>query len=80
MINQPNMLDVIALTTDIPEFNLYSGQVGTIVEILADGEAFEVEFSDSQGQTYESVGLTSEQFIVLHFDPVAYSQSITANT
>ena len=51
MINRPSLLDVIALITDIPEFNLYSGQVGTIVEILAEGEAFEVEFSDSQGQT-----------------------------
>jgi len=30
-------LDVVALTVDLPEYNLYRGQVGTVVEILADG-------------------------------------------
>jgi hypothetical protein len=45
------------LTVDIPEYNLWRGQVGTVVELLADGAAFEVEFSDRNGRTYESVGL-----------------------
>jgi hypothetical protein len=40
------LLDVVALTTDLPEYNLFRGQVGTVVEILRDGSAFEVEFSD----------------------------------
>ena len=40
------LLDVVALTVDIPEYNLWRGQVGTVVELLADGAAFEVEFSD----------------------------------
>ncbi|GAX34428.1 DUF4926 domain-containing protein [Nodularia sp. NIES-3585] len=69
--NTPKLLDVIALTDDIPEYNLLRGQVGTIVELLADGAAFEVEFSDHNGQTYESVGLTPEQIMVLHFEPTA---------
>jgi Domain of unknown function (DUF4926) len=64
-----NLLDVVALTVNLPEYNLYQGQVGTIVEILASGEAFEVEFSDRQGRTYESIGLRSTQFMVLHFEP-----------
>ncbi|MBD2566724.1 DUF4926 domain-containing protein [Anabaena lutea] len=63
----PKLLDVVALTIDLPEYNLLRGQVGTIVELLADGAAFEVEFSDSNGQTYESVGLRLEQIMVLHF-------------
>jgi hypothetical protein len=62
------LLDVVALTVDLPEYNLLSGQVGTIVELLADGTAFEVEFSDSNGQTYESVGLLPQQIMVLHFE------------
>jgi len=41
------------LTVDIPEYNLWRGQVGTVVELLADGAAFEVEFSDRNGRTYE---------------------------
>ncbi len=40
------LLDVMALTVDLPDYNLCRGQVGTVVEILADGKAFEVEFSD----------------------------------
>ncbi|MBD2198926.1 MULTISPECIES: DUF4926 domain-containing protein [Calothrix] len=65
------LLDVIALTVDLPEYNLWRGQVGTVVELLAGGAAFEVEFSDRNGRTYESVGLRSEQIMVLHFEPTS---------
>ncbi|MGF2034482.1 MAG: DUF4926 domain-containing protein [Nostoc sp. CmiVER01] len=53
------------------EYNLYRGQVGTVVELLAGGAAFEVEFSDRSGRTYESVGLRPEQIMVLHFEPAS---------
>ena len=50
-INSPiKLLDVVALTQDIPEHDLKHGKVGRVVEILADGEASEVEFSDGNGQ------------------------------
>ena len=55
------LLDVVALTGDLPEYNLRRGQIGTVVEILANGKAFEVEFSDLDGCTYESVGLSADQ-------------------
>ena len=64
------LLDVVALTVDLPEYNLWRGQVGTVVEILAGGSAFEVEFSDRQGRTYESLGLRPDQLLVLHYDPL----------
>lgn len=64
------LFDVIALTTDLPEHNLRRGQVGTIVEFLADGKAFEVEFSDSNGRTFESIGIKPEQMMLLHYEPV----------
>ncbi len=63
------LLDVVALTSCIPEYGLDRGQVGTVVDILADGQAFEVEFCDRAGRTYESVGLRPEQLMTLHFDP-----------
>ncbi len=50
------LLDVVALTNDLPEYNLWRGQVGTVVEVLRRGEAFEVEFADRQGHTYGSLG------------------------
>lgn len=69
--NTIKLLDVVALMTDLPQYNLWRGQVGTVVEILANGTAFEVEFSDRSGRTYESLGLRSEQIIVLHFEPIS---------
>ena len=77
-ISTVKLLDVVALTVDLPEYNLWRGQVGTIVEELASGAAFEVEFSDllaaalryRNGRTYESIGLRPDQIMVLHFEPV----------
>ena len=66
-----NLLDVVALTADLPQENLWCGQVGTVVEILGEGTAFEVEFSDRDGRTYESLGLRPEQIMVLHFEPAS---------
>lgn len=63
-------LDVVALTVDLPDYNLCRGQVGIVVEILGGGAAFEVEFSDRDGRTYESVGLRPERIMVLHYEPL----------
>ena len=67
--NDIKLLDVVALTVDLPAENLKRGQVGTVVEILAEGKAMEVEFSDNDGQTYASLGLRPSQLMVLHFQP-----------
>ena len=63
------LLDVVALTEDRPERELYRGQVGTVVEILAP-DVFEVEFSDEEGRTYASLALPSDQLLVLHYEPI----------
>ncbi|MBS1258797.1 MAG: hypothetical protein MAG551_01860 [Candidatus Scalindua arabica] len=70
MTDNIKLLDIVALTVDLPEYKLWHGQVGTVVEILAGGKAFEVEFCDREGRTYESVGLRPDQIMVLHYDPV----------
>lgn len=69
--NTVKLLDVVALIVDLPEYNLWRGQVGTVVETLANATAFEVEFSDRNGRTYESLGLRPEQIIVLRFEPAS---------
>jgi hypothetical protein len=69
MTSPIKLLDVVALTVDLPEYNLWRGQVGTVVELLAGGTAFEVEFSDRNGRTYESLGLRPDQIMVLHYEP-----------
>ncbi|MBV8884507.1 MAG: DUF4926 domain-containing protein [Chroococcidiopsidaceae cyanobacterium CP_BM_RX_35] len=68
MNNTIHLLDVVALTEDLPEQDLVRGQVGTVVEQLA-LDAFLVEFSDEQGRTYAMLPLKMQQLIVLHFEP-----------
>jgi hypothetical protein len=41
----------IVLTSDLPQDGLKSGDVGTVVHIHGDGEAFEVEFFTLDGET-----------------------------
>jgi hypothetical protein len=69
MNHQIKLLDVVALVVDVPEHNLSRGQVGTVVEILKNGAAFEVEFSDRNGRSSKSLGLRPEQLMVLHYEP-----------
>lgn len=66
--NQIKFLDVVALTEDIPERDLWRGQVGTVVENLAPG-VYEVEFSDNEGRTFASLALKAVQLLVLHYEP-----------
>lgn len=64
------LFDVVALTHDLPEHNLRRGQVGTVVEMLSNDDAYEVEFSDRDGRTYQSLGFRAPQLMVLHHEPV----------
>jgi hypothetical protein len=66
------LLEVVALTVDVPELNLHRGQVGTVVDILDGGKALEVEFTDRDGRAYASLGLRPEQVMVLHYAPVGH--------
>ncbi len=66
--NQIKLFDVVALTFALPEHSLSRGQVGTVVEILDDGAAFLVEFSDDDGQSYAFLPLSPNQLLVLHYE------------
>lgn len=72
MKNTIDILDVVALTEDLPERGLCRGQVGTVVESLAPG-VFEVEFSDDEGRAYASLALEATHLLVLHYKPVETS-------
>ena len=63
------VLDVVALLADAPEQGLVRGQVGTVVERLAD-DVFEVEFSDDDGRTYAELALNAEGLLPLHHRPI----------
>jgi hypothetical protein len=64
------LLDVVAVLANKPEFGLLSGQIGTVVELLAPG-VFEVEFCDVEGRTVRFAELAREEFLVLRHEPAA---------
>ena len=59
------LLDTVALRADLPARKLRAGEVGTVVEILADG-VYEVEFCDASGQAYAEFAVLKRQLIPLH--------------
>ena len=69
MTHPIQLLDVVALTEDLPARNLSRGQVGTVVEML-DDSVFEVEFSDNEGRTYAMLALPETKLMVLYHQPV----------
>jgi hypothetical protein len=73
MHTTPNLLDVVALLSDVPSHGLVRGQVGTVVELL-DG-ACEVEFSDDEGKTYAELALVPDQLLVLRHRPERAAQT-----
>ena len=68
MNQEIKLLDVVALTEDLPNRKLRRGQVGTVVELLDSG-VFEVEFTDNDGRAYASLSLKENQLLVLYYQP-----------
>ena len=64
------LFDSVALLEDLPEENLWRGQVGAVVEIYNEGEAFEVEFVDRNGKTYGLLALRNNQIILLQHEAI----------
>jgi uncharacterized protein DUF4926 len=58
------LLDTVAVLEDKPDKGLVSGQVGTIVEVLAP-DVFEVEFLDSDGRTTGLAELARNELLLL---------------
>lgn len=61
----PEMFEVVARVVDLPPEGLYAGRQGTLVEIHRAGAAYEVEFTDAQGQALNLRALQPEQFVVV---------------
>lgn len=68
MAGNISLLDVVAVTEDMPQHGLVRGQVGTVVEVLADGN-YEIEFSGEDGRAYALVPLPSRQLMILRYQP-----------
>jgi hypothetical protein len=65
------------LTVDLPDYRLKAGDVGTVVHVYADHQAYEVEFFTVDGQTLDVVTLQADAvrpvgtLEVLHARPLA---------
>lgn len=63
-MNKPELLDVIELITDIPNFSLRKGEQGTIIEDYEDG-IFEIEFSNKKGEATAICSIPQDKFIIV---------------
>ena len=52
------LYDVVALKHDDFQHGVKKGQKGTIIDVLANGEAYTVEFVDDKGETIEQALFT----------------------
>ena len=69
--------DRIVLTDDISDFGLKAGDVGTIVHMYPNGEAFEVEFLTLDGNTAALASvLPSQARLVTRMD-ITHAREIT---
>ncbi len=64
-MNEIKVLDVVALTENIPAHGLRRGEVGTVVDHWKDG-VYEVEFSDDTGEAYAFAALRADQLLALY--------------
>ncbi len=63
-MNQPELFDIVELLVNLPENKLQAGVRGAIVECY-DNDAYEVEFSNSDGETLALCTLSFNQFIIV---------------
>jgi Domain of unknown function (DUF4926) len=52
-------LDIVVLTTDLPDEGLRAGDLGAVVAVYQDGAAYEVEFVTLKGTTVSVVTVPS---------------------
>jgi len=65
---QIEIFDVVALTSNLPDTDLVTGQVGTVIELLG-SDTYEVEFIDQAGRSYATATVAGEQLLVLRYEP-----------
>lgn len=67
-------LDRVILTEDLPEYSLAAGDVGTVVDVYADGEGYEVEFCSLTGKTIAIATVESCQVRAVSASDVSHSR------
>ena len=68
-------LDRAVLTTDLPEYGLSAGDVGTIVLVHGD-EGYEVEFVTLEGETLAVISLDTDQLRPVEPREIAHARAV----
>lgn len=68
-------LDTVALTTDLPEFGLRSGDIGAVVMVYG-ANGFEVEFITLKGETIVVATLTKDQIRPIASGEIANARKV----
>jgi hypothetical protein len=68
----------IVLTTPVPAEGLESGDVGTVVHVYKDGEAYEVEFLTLDGHTAAVVTLEASQVRPVSRRDITHTRELSA--
>lgn len=69
-------LDRVILTTDISEYSLEQGDIGTVVLVHQDGKGYEVEFVTLDGETVAIVSLFAAQVRPIGNREIAHARVI----
>ena len=69
-------LDSVVLATDLPEYGLEQGDIGTVVLTHRGGEGYEVEFVTLDGETVAVVSLLASQVRPIGRREVAHARIV----
>jgi hypothetical protein len=69
----------IVLLKDVPEEGLKSGDVGTVVHVYRQGEAFEAEFMTLDGKTVAVVTLTASHVRAVSSRDITHVRELIAS-
>ena len=66
----------VALTEDLPAFDLQAGDVGTVVDITLNGKQFTLEFFNFAGETVAVIPVRPEQVRRLEDNEVMHARPV----
>ena len=69
--------DRVVLKTELPKEGLKAGDVGTVVHVHKDGEAFEVEFVTLNGETVAVATLLASQVRPVQRREITHARSLS---
>ena len=70
--------DRVVLTAPVPKERLEIGDVGTVVHVYRDGEAFEVEFTALDGHTVAVATVESSQIRPITSREITHARELAA--